>query len=95
MGNGLKIQILGGILVCGTILFIYNTRLQLSELSDKLNSRRKSVNSGTDGASEISLKQGDGGLNSNSQVVIYNRIPKTGSTSFMNVAYELLQQNRY
>ena len=87
MGNGLKTQILSGILICGTIVFLYNTRLQLGELSDKLNSSplSKSVNP------DISLKLSNG---LNSQVIIYNRIPKTGSTSFMNVAYELLQQNR-
>ena len=28
-------------------------------------------------------------------VVIYNRVPKTGSTSFMNVAYELFPSNGY
>lgn len=28
-------------------------------------------------------------------VVIYNRVPKTGSTSFINVAYDLCKQNNY
>ena len=27
-------------------------------------------------------------------VLIYNRVPKTGSTSLMNVAYELYKQNK-
>lgn len=39
---------------------------------------------------------GDGnGGDENSQIVIYNRIPKTASTTFMHVPYELCAVNRF
>ena len=35
-----------------------------------------------------------GGGKPSSQVVLYNRVPKTGSTSLMNIAYELYKHNK-
>lgn len=36
-----------------------------------------------------------GGGQPSSQVVLYNRVPKTGSTSLMNIAYELYKHNNF
>lgn len=34
-------------------------------------------------------------FNSDDAIIIYNRVPKTGSTSFAGIAYELCSKNRY
>ena len=78
MANGHKLQILAAVIII--LLIIHNLYLK-SELVNLLNS----VNSGQ-------IRNIDN-QKQTSQVLIYNRIPKTGSTSFMNVAYELYKQN--
>lgn len=45
---------------------------------------------------DSSLTKGTGDVNfDESLVVIYNRIPKTGSTSFINLAYDLCKKNKF
>ena len=79
MANGFKLQILAAVIII--FLVVHNLYLK-SELTNSLNSVK---------AKQISNTLGD---NQKHSVLIYNRIPKTGSTSFMNVAYELYKQNK-
>lgn len=39
--------------------------------------------------------RGDGENDLEDVVVIYNRVPKTASTSFMGLVYDLCKQNKY
>ena len=78
--NAFKVQIAVGALI--TVLILHNLYLKV-ELENLLAAAKERPRSG----GIVSSKEP-------SQVVIYNRVPKTGSTSFMNVAYELYKQNR-
>ena len=83
MANNLKLQILTSVIIL--ILIIHNLYLKF-ELVNLINKAEQSKH--TDVANS-----GDQPSHP-SNVLIYNRIPKTGSTSFMNVAYELFKSNK-
>jgi len=82
MANGYKLQIVAAVIIF--LLTIHNLYLK-SELVSLLNIVK---------TEQIRTNLGDHQKQSHS-VLIYNRIPKTGSTSFMNVAYELYKLNNF
>ena len=77
--NAFKVQIAVGALI--TLLILHNLYLKI-ELENLLAEAKERPTSSRGPSKEPS------------QVIIYNRVPKTGSTSFMNVAYELYKQNK-
>ena len=81
MANGYKLQILAAVIIL--LLTIHNLYLK-SELVSLLNTLKTEPSS-----DNLSDQQ-----KQSHSVLIYNRIPKTGSTSFMNVAYELYKYNK-
>ena len=77
--NAFKVQIAVGALI--TLLILHNLYLKI-ELENLLAEAKERPTCSRGPSKEPS------------QVIIYNRVPKTGSTSFMNVAYELYKQNK-
>ena len=43
----------------------------------------------------LSLFQDTNFFNDDEQLIIYNRVPKTGSTSFAGIAYDLCSRNNF
>ena len=78
--NAFKVQIVVGALIALLIIHSLYLKLELETL--------------VAAAKERPSSSGITSSKAPSQVLIYNRVPKTGSTSFMNVAYELYKQNR-
>ena len=83
MANNIKLQILTSVIIL--ILIIHNLYLKF-ELVNLINKAEQSKH--------IDVANSGDQPSHPSQVLIYNRIPKTGSTSFMNVAYELFKSNK-
>ena len=80
--NAFKVQIVVGALIALLIIHSLYLKLELETLVAAAKERPSSSSSAITSSKAPS------------QVLIYNRVPKTGSTSFMNVAYELYKQNR-
>ena len=80
--NAFKVQIAVGALIAVLIIHNLYLKLELETLVATAKERPSSISSGITPSKEPT------------QILIYNRVPKTGSTSFMNVAYELYKQNR-
>jgi len=66
----------------------------LHQQSESSTVRAKIIGGGAGGGSPTEVPKVD--LSKRDDiVVIYNRVPKTGSTSFINVAYDLCKQNSF
>jgi len=78
----MKYTVVGLAAVLGTlVLLIIHLQGQLEQL-------RETLASPVAWSREVAREEGH-------PILIYNRVPKTGSTSLMNVAYELQAQNRF
>jgi len=70
-----------GLVFCLVFLTSYlYLQSQLSDISSKM---------------AMNFNQAPSSSNPSQPIVIYNRVPKTGSTSMMNVVYELFSKNRF
>ena len=82
MGNAFKFQILASVIIVLLVLHNLYLKIELEKLTNDIQTSKQGSRSN------------EAFVGHEAQVLIYNRIPKTGSTSFMNVAYELFKPNR-
>ncbi|XP_063612785.1 heparan sulfate 2-O-sulfotransferase 1-like isoform X1 [Penaeus indicus] len=89
MKSSRLVLFLAGASVILMLMYIHLVR-EVSELQSSIQSYRAFGSLGLGGS-----PNGNNVLDPNSMLIIYNRVPKTGSTSFIGLAYDLCSKNKF